>query len=151
MSDNDNTISKYDRIRGGLHGVALFTKPSTIRNVQTITGRAETFVVETARHDELGDYIFVECVDETGVVRLCLPPKVANAIACQHESLTSRRRSMAGKRRAKERQDRGELPGFMRGRARPKETCFPVGSGRLMAIIAIRGDHTHGQRECRRA
>jgi hypothetical protein len=31
MSD-DNTIQKYDRIRGGMQGVALFTKPSTIRS-----------------------------------------------------------------------------------------------------------------------
>lgn len=96
--------------------MALFTKPSTIRNVQAITGRAETFVVETARHEELGDYVFVECVDETGVIRLCLPPKVANAIAAQRESLTSRRRSIASKAVAKARKDRGELPGFMKGK-----------------------------------
>ena len=115
MDGADNTIQKYDRIRGGMQGVALFTKPSTIRNIQTITGRAETFVVETSRHEELGDYIFVECVDENGVVRLCLPPKVANAIASQRDSLTSRRRSIASKATAKARKDRGELPGFMRG------------------------------------
>jgi hypothetical protein len=116
--DNDNTIQKYDRIRGGMQGVALFTKPSTVRIVQTITGRAETFVVETARHEELGDYIFVECVDETGVVRLCLPPKVANAIASQRESLTSRRRSIASRATANARKERGELPGFMKGKKR---------------------------------
>lgn len=127
--DNDNTIQKYDRIRGGLHGVALFTKPSTIRNIQTITGRAETFVVETARHEELGDYIFVECVDETGVTRLCLPPKVANAIASQRDSLTTRRRSIAGKRIAKERKDRGELPGFMK-KAKHRFSAVPADTPR---------------------
>lgn len=117
--DNDNTIQKYDRIRGGLVGVALFTKPSTIRNVQNITGRAETFVVETARHQELGgDYIFVECVDESGVVRLCLPPKVANAIASQRDSLSARRRSISAKATARARMDRGEQPGFMRNKDR---------------------------------
>jgi hypothetical protein len=31
--DNDNTIQKYDRIRGGMEGVALFTKPSTIFSI----------------------------------------------------------------------------------------------------------------------
>lgn len=114
---NDNQISKYDRLRGSLHEVALFTKPSTIKNVQNLTGESETFVVETARYDELGgDYIFVECVDKGGVVRLALPPKVANAIASQRESLTSRRRSITAKRVARERMDRGELPGFMRGK-----------------------------------
>ena len=108
-----NIVSKYDRIRGGLHGVALFTKPTTIRIVQAITGQAETFVVETARH-EFGDTIFIECVDVDGVVRLALPPKVAVAIASQCAALTKRRRSIAGKRNAQDRKDKGLLPGFMK-------------------------------------
>jgi len=106
-------ISKYDRIRGGLHGVALFTKPSTIKNVQSITGEAETFVIETARHEE-GDFVFIEMMDKNGVVRIVLPPKAANAVANQRESLTARRRSIASKAIAKARMDRGEVPGFMR-------------------------------------
>lgn len=110
----ENSISKYDRLRGGLKDVALFTKPSTVRTIQNLTGRAETFVVETARYEEEGDYIFVECVDEAGVTRLALPPRVANAIASQRDSLTARRRSIAAKRQARERQERGELPGFLR-------------------------------------
>ena len=116
MPENDNQIEKYDRIRGGMQGVALFTKPSTVRNIQDITGKAETFVVETCRHDEFGDFIFVECVDDTGVKRLCLPPKVANVIASQRDALTAKRRSRAMKAVAKERMDRGELPGFMKGK-----------------------------------
>ena len=80
MAHDDDTVAKYDRVRGGLEGVALFTKPSTVKNVQIITGKAETFVVETARHDEFGDTIFVECMDENGVTRLALPPKVAEAV-----------------------------------------------------------------------
>lgn len=116
MNDNNQTIAKYDRLRGGLQDVATFTKPSTIKNVETMTGRTETFVVETCRYEDRGDYIFVECVDEAGVTRLALPPKVANAIASQRDSLTARRRSKAAKRVAQERKDRGELPGFMRGK-----------------------------------
>jgi hypothetical protein len=112
--DNDNTVAKYDRVRGGLEGVALFTKPSTVKNVQIITGKTETFVVETARHEELGDTIFVECMDENGVTRLALPPRVCAAIASQRDSLTARRRSRAAKALAQARKDRGELPGFMR-------------------------------------
>jgi hypothetical protein len=117
MSD-DNTISKYDRLRGGLDGHGLFTKVSTIQNVQQLTGKAETFTVETCRFDELGgDFIFVQCIDENQMVtRLALPPRVANAIASQRDSLTARRRSLAGKAQAKARKDRGELPGFMRGK-----------------------------------
>jgi len=115
----DNTISKYDRLRGGLADVALFTKPSTINNVESLTGKSETFIVETARFDDDeargGDYIFVRCVDDSGmVIRLCLPPKVANAIASQRDSLTKRRRSIASRRIAQERMERGETPAFLR-------------------------------------
>ncbi len=110
---NDNTIAKYDRVRGGLEGVALFTKPSTVKNVQIVTGKSETFVVETARHEELGDTIFIECMDDSGVTRLALPPRVANAIAAQRDSLTAHRRSNAAKAIALARKERGELPGFM--------------------------------------
>jgi hypothetical protein len=107
---NNDTVQKYDRVRGGLEGVALFTKPSTVKNVQIITGKSETFVVETARHEELGDTIFIECMDEAGVTRLALPPRVANAIAAQRDSLTSRRRSRAAKAKAKARKDAGIVP-----------------------------------------
>lgn len=110
---NDNTVGKFDRVRGGIDGVALFTRPSTIKNVQDIVGKSETFVIETARLDEEGDYIFIECVDDQGVTRLALPPRVANVISAQRDSLTARRRSRAGKLQAKARKDRGELPGFM--------------------------------------
>ena len=114
-TDSPTTISKYDRRRGGLKDIAMFTKPSTIRNIENITGKAETFVVETCRYEEHGgDYVFVECVDDGGVTRLCLPPKVANAIAAQRDSLTKRRRSAASRRTAQARKERGELPGFMR-------------------------------------
>jgi hypothetical protein len=116
MSDG-NSISKYDRLRGGLIDVATFTKPSTIQNVETITGKSETFIVQTARFEDKGDFVFIQCVDETGVTRLALPPKVATAIASQRDALTSRRRSQAGRRIAQDRKDRGEVPAFMKRRA----------------------------------
>jgi hypothetical protein len=115
--DNDNQISRYDRIRGALEGVALFSKQSTIRTVTQLTGRSETFVIETGRHAEQGDYIFIEVIGENqSVTRVCLPPKAADAVASQREALTTRRRRIAGKRIAQERKDRGELPGFMKGK-----------------------------------
>jgi hypothetical protein len=57
-------------------------------------------------------------MDESGVVRLALPPKVANVIASQRDSLSARRRSIAARRVAQERKERGELPGFMRARGK---------------------------------
>jgi hypothetical protein len=88
-----------------------------VKNVQTLTGKAETFVVETCTPEELGgDFIFIECMDENGVTRLALPPKVTNAIASQRDSLTARRRSLASKAVAKRRMERGEVPGFLHKR-----------------------------------
>jgi|ERR1700722_8881963 len=111
----DNQVGKYDRAYGSSKMVAMMTpKPTTITTTESVTGRTETFIVQTARHEE-GDWIYVQCVDENQVVvRLALPPRVANAIAAQRDSLTARRRSITGRRLAKERKDRGELPGFMR-------------------------------------
>ena len=117
--DQDHAISKYDRTYGGWRDVSLYTKPSTIQSVD-LTGRAETFIVQTMRHEEKGDMIFVQCMDENSTVtRLALPPRVAAAIASQREALTARRRRIASKRVAQERKDRGELPGFMKKRAAP--------------------------------
>jgi hypothetical protein len=116
--EEQQTISKYDRLRAMVRDIngAISTKPSTIQHVQSLTGRAETFVVTTARAEEQGgDFVFIECIDENQhVVRLALPPKVANAIASQRDALSKRRRSAAGKRQAAERKARGEVPGFMR-------------------------------------
>lgn len=113
MQDSDNTIGKYARLYAGMRDVCLRTKPSTIKTVDLI-GRAETFIVETMRHAEKGDYIFIECMDETGLTRVALPPKVAAAISSQRDSLTARRRSIASKALAQARKDRGEVPAFMR-------------------------------------
>jgi hypothetical protein len=116
MNENDNTIKKYDKLYGSLQSDnnTVTTKPSTVRNV-LFTGETETFVIQTARNDERGgDHIFIECMDANGVIRICLPPKVANAAASQRDSLTTKRRSIAGKVRAQAMKDRGELPGFMR-------------------------------------
>lgn len=111
------SLSKYDRLYGGLINVSLHTKPSTIKTVQAITGKTETFVVQTLRHEDVGDYIFLECMDETGVVRLGLPPKVCNLIASQREALTKRRRSIASRETMRARMASGEVLGFQKRRA----------------------------------
>jgi len=109
----DNQIHKYDRTYGSIIDVSITTKPSTVKVSQPITGRSETFIIQTARH-EAGDYIFVECADENGLVRLALPPKVASAIASQRESLTKRRRSIASRAAMKQRIAEGYKPTFKR-------------------------------------
>jgi hypothetical protein len=122
--DNGKSVSKYDDTRGSLEmqrgaGEVLFTKPTTIKTVERVKGTAETFIIETARHAEDGDTVFIECIDESNVVtRLALPPRVANAIARQRDALTTRTRSRVAKASAQARKERGELPGFLRHRGK---------------------------------
>jgi hypothetical protein len=98
MTDTTQIISKYDRTYGGLMDVCLKTKPSTVQVVQAITGKSETFIVQTFRHPELGDYIAIQTIDENGVVRIILPPKVCRLIGSQNASLTTTGRSIRGRR-----------------------------------------------------
>lgn len=109
-------VNKYDRLYGGLHDVSLATKPSTVKNVQALTGKSETFVIQTFRHEELGDYIFIEALDENGLVRIALPPKAAAAIAAQRESLTRRRRSISSRATMQRRMKEGWVPTFEKKR-----------------------------------
>lgn len=109
-------LAKYDRQRGRLKDVADWTKPSTIQTVEFMTGRAETYIVATARYED-GDYLFVESVDMDGVVRLCLSPKVCSIIHSQRDSLTAKRRSKAAKRSAQERMSQpGYVPPFLKSK-----------------------------------
>jgi hypothetical protein len=107
MTNETQIVTKYDRIYGGLQDVSLSTKASTVKTVQAVTGKSESFIVQTLRHEELGDFIFIEHLDENGVVRLALPPKVANLIASQRDALTARRRSISSRRVMRERMASG--------------------------------------------
>lgn len=104
------TISKFDREVGGLlAGNNLHTKPTTIEEVNKITGEAETFIVQTIRIED-GDHVVVKFVDKEGVKRLILPPKVANTLARHHDALSARARSNSSKAVAKERMLQGHDP-----------------------------------------
>jgi hypothetical protein len=115
MNDNGNQVSKYDRLRGGLEGVAQFSSPSTVVNVEVLTGREETFVVERCR-TEHGDYAFIRLMDENGVTRMALPPKVLNALTRQYDSLTTSGRVRRGKAawKAKKEKDPNYQPAFLK-------------------------------------
>jgi hypothetical protein len=109
----DQTINKYDRLYGSVMDVGLSTKPSTIRTVESLTGKAESFIVQTVRTEE-GDYTFIEYVSEEGVQRIALLPKVTNLIAYQSTSLSKRKRSIASKASMKARMEAGEVIGFQK-------------------------------------
>jgi hypothetical protein len=110
------TIDKFDRAYGAVKSSnALTTKQSTIQYLDPFTGKAETFIIQTARTDN-GDVAFVQCIDGDGVVRMVLPPKVTNIMASQRDSLTTKRRSIVGKAVAQTRMEQGWKPTFQNKR-----------------------------------
>jgi len=112
--DNDNKVSKYDRQRGALTGVAVFAKPTTIKHVEDVTGFATSWIVEVGRHDELGHFAFVEMLDGDTVTKLALPPKVIAAIIRQQASILKKLQKRSGKEQAKLRKAAGLPPAFMK-------------------------------------
>ena len=124
MGDNDekSTLakSKFDRLMGSLTDLN-----ETVRSAETVIrdtplfgvgAGTTTFIVQTIRQREVGDFIFVEAVSEEQTVRLVLPPKVSAVISRQRDALTGKSRSKASRASAQERMERGEVPGFARHR-----------------------------------
>lgn len=102
----------FDRAIGLLHDLPDVTqsKPSTIVSVMPMLGRAQTFIVQTYRQAERGDFIFVQTVDADGSIRIAIPPSVADAIARQRDALTTKVRRVHGKRNAEARKAAGIAP-----------------------------------------
>jgi hypothetical protein len=75
-----------------------------------------TYIVQTFRRREEGDYIFFQDVADGKAVQIVIPPKIAAIIASQRDQLTGKSRSRASKRVAEDRAARGIQPGFMRGK-----------------------------------
>lgn len=110
----DAPISLFDRILGSLEGLPDVTdvKPTTIRVTTPLLGKAQTFILQTIRQKDVGDFVFLEYVDADGSTRLVIPPKVTEAIARQRDALTGRVRSKSAKATAADRKARGLKPGF---------------------------------------
>lgn len=128
MSDDQSSRpagfgDNFDRARGALEGLPDVThsKPSTITASTVLVGDVQTFIVQTFRQAEVGDTIFLQCISAQGSLRLAIPPKVAEAIARQRDSIVSKNRSKAGKRVAEERKARGEVPAFQRAKTKLRE------------------------------
>jgi hypothetical protein len=111
------TIDKFDRMMGALEGIpdVTRTKPSTVVCVLPIIGQSQTFI-QTVRQREQGDTIFLQYVDDTGSVRIAIPPAAADAIARQRDALTAKVRKRVGMESAQARKARGELPGFLKAK-----------------------------------
>lgn len=114
-------IDKFDRIMGSMDGRPDVTKAAatTIRLSSPLVG-AQTFIVQTYRERERGDTVFIEYAASEGLIRIALPPQVANAIVRQRESLGTKVRKQHGKRIAAERKARGEQPAFLKMKRQSK-------------------------------
>jgi hypothetical protein len=118
QNDQYRVIDKFDRLMGALVQLpdVTQTKATTIVTTSPIIGATQTFIVQTLRQREAGDTIFLQYVDDTGSMRIAIPPAAADAIARQRESLTTKVRKRLGKEQAAARKARGELPGFMKNK-----------------------------------
>jgi hypothetical protein len=110
---------KYSLLMGSLDGRPDVTKskPSTIRNVVSLSGESQTFIVQTYRVED-GDYCFIEYLDDEGTLRLALPPRVMRLLARQRDQLTLTLRKKRGKSQAAARKAAGKLPAFLRGKSK---------------------------------
>jgi hypothetical protein len=109
-------IDKFDRLFGALADLPDVSKvkPSTIVTHSPLIGATQTFIIQTVRQREVGDYVFLQYVDDGGSIRIAIPPAAVEAIVRQRDALTSKSRKRAGKEQAEARKARGEEPGFLK-------------------------------------
>jgi hypothetical protein len=106
----------FDRTLRSLHGLpdTTHTKATTVRAMTPVLELAQTFIVQTYRHRELGDTIFIEYIGTEGSMRIALPASVAECIARQRDALTHKSRRRAAKAEAARRKAKGIKPGFLK-------------------------------------
>ena len=105
MTDNlqtqDSTLDEFDRQMQALAGLPrlIETKAAPVRVINFL-GQVETWIVQTIRQPDQGDFIFVELSNRHGHTRLVFPPTVARMVSRQRDSLTKRNASRAARERA---------------------------------------------------
>ena len=73
------------------------TKPSTVVAVLSLIGEAQIWRIQTYRQHDVGDTIFLHCLDGQNQVRVAIPPAAAEAIARQRDALTTKVRRRKSK------------------------------------------------------
>ena len=108
----------FDRLLGSLDGLldVVRTNPPTIRSLTPLLGSAETYIIQTYRQKDVGDTIFIEAIHTGGSLRIVLPPKVAEVLARQRDTLTSKSRRKAAQTIAQECKNQGQAPAFPKKR-----------------------------------
>lgn len=129
MSDRDREreviyqIDAYDRQLGDILATrgAIAGKMFVKDIVEKITGRAQTFQVQTYRvmapidgkedQTQAQFWMFVKFIEGREAIKLAIPPSVCDAIARQRDALATTARKRTAKRVAQERRARGEVLG----------------------------------------
>ncbi len=116
MNDNERSAlgDAFDRTIRNLEGLpdVVKTKPTTIRALSNVLNLAQTFIVQTYRHAERGDTIFIEYVGNDGSFRVPLPPEVADTISRQRDALTTKNRRKGAQQAVETRRAKGIVPNF---------------------------------------
>lgn len=89
-------------------------KATTIRHITPVLELAQTFIVQTLRNRELGEYVMIEYMAGNECFRVALPPGVCETIARQRDSLTTKVRKRAAKQEAARRKAQGIQPAFLK-------------------------------------
>lgn len=108
----------YDRMMAALDGMPDVTKSKTtpVRVLTPLIGNVETFIVQTFRHRDAGDTIFIEHTGPDGFERYYLPPAVVKVLMRHRDHLETQNRRKAGKAVAEDRKAQGLEPAFLRGK-----------------------------------
>ena len=110
----------FDRMIRTLTGLpdVINTKPSTVSTLTPILNLAQTWIIQTYRHPEQGDVVFLQFIAAGGSMRVVIPPDVAAVIARQRDALTTRNRRRGAQQAAATRQARGIKPTFTKSPAK---------------------------------
>lgn len=90
MTDIDHQIDPFNRKASDLVQLpdVLKTRAATQMVVEPMVGVTATYIVQTMRQHGVGDTIFLQVMSaEAGLIRVAIPPRVANTIARQRAAL----------------------------------------------------------------
>lgn len=109
----------FDRTIRALDGLpdVVKTQARPVRAKSKVFELTQTYIVQTYRQRDEGDYIFIEYIGKDGSLRLALPPAVSDLIARQYDALSGQSRRKAAKALAAERKAQGIVPGFLKRKA----------------------------------
>lgn len=114
---SDQMPDTFDRLLGQLQGLPETTqvKPATIQVLPPLgVGGTQTYIVQTIRQRDFGDFTFIQYVNNEGAQRMILPPEVTALVNRQRDSISARNRRKGAKQAAQTRKDRGIVPGFLK-------------------------------------